>query len=75
MDEADAVRKWLDHTGFPLEFEVAKALRAEGLQVFQGLHYGADNAEASGAHGRLTFSRSARSWCHATQSRGARSSS
>lgn len=49
MNEADAVREWLGRTGYPLESEVAKAFRAEGLQVFQGLHYGADNAEASGA--------------------------
>ena len=49
MDEADAVRDWLGRTGYPLESEVAKAFRAQGLQVFQGLHYGADNLEASGA--------------------------
>jgi hypothetical protein len=49
MDEADAVREWLGRTGYPLESEVAKAFRATGFEVFQGLHYEADSAEASGA--------------------------
>lgn len=49
MTEADQVRKWLAQTGYPLESEVARTFGAAGLEVFQGLHYEADNAEASGA--------------------------
>jgi hypothetical protein len=49
MTDADDVRKWLARTGYPLESEVAEAFRARGLQVFQGIHYEADKADATGA--------------------------
>jgi hypothetical protein len=47
--EADKVRDWLAKTGYPLESEVARAFRGVGFDVFQGLHYEADSADASGA--------------------------
>lgn len=49
MSDVEAVRAWLARTGYPLESEVARAFRAAGLEVFQGLHYEADNPDASGS--------------------------
>jgi hypothetical protein len=49
MSDVEAVRAWLARTGYPLESEVARAFRATGFEVFQGLHYEADKPDAGGA--------------------------
>jgi len=49
MTELDAVRTWLHRSGYPLEFRVAAAFREAGFTVHQGIHYPADNPEATGA--------------------------
>jgi len=38
-DERATVERWLARSGFPLEFETARAFRAAGFRAYQGLHY------------------------------------
>jgi hypothetical protein len=47
-DPLDSVREWMKRSGYPLEFEAAKAFREAGFKVHQGLHY----ASTSGAEKR-----------------------
>jgi hypothetical protein len=44
----DAVKRWMTRSGYPLEFEAARAFREAGFKVYQGLHY----ASTSGASKR-----------------------
>lgn len=49
MSELEGVRAWLGRSGVPFEFAVASAFRDAGFQVFQGIHYRTDDADAIAA--------------------------
>jgi hypothetical protein len=49
MGEVAGVGEWLRQQGYPFEFAVAKAFRAAGFDVYQGIHYPADSPDALGA--------------------------
>jgi hypothetical protein len=38
-DPLDTVKEWTKRSGYPLEFEAARAFRDAGFMVHQGLHY------------------------------------
>jgi hypothetical protein len=38
-DHLGSVNEWMTRSGYPLEFEAARAFREAGFKVYQGLHY------------------------------------